>query len=58
MDVSNLFIFKLIKGIAANGESDSDVWVETRNFITIMIRETLDRYFEKYKDSKSFEDEK
>ena len=58
MDVSNLFIFKLIKGIAANGELDSDVWVETRNFITVMIRETLDRYFEKYKDSKSFEDEK
>jgi hypothetical protein len=58
MDVSNLFIFKLIKDIAANGELDSDVWVETRNFITVMIRETLDRYFEKYKDSKSFEDEK
>ena len=56
MDVSNLFIFKLIKGIAANGELDSDVWVETRNFITVIIRETLDRYFEKYKDSKSFED--
>lgn len=47
---------KLLKGIANTGDVDQDLWTEIRNYITVAIRETLDRYNEKYKDSKTFED--
>lgn len=47
---------KLLKGIASTGDVDQDLWTEIRNYITVAIRETLDRYNEKYKDSKTFED--
>lgn len=50
------FIKKLLKGIASTGDVDHDLWTEIRNYITVVIRETLDRFNDKYKDSKTFED--
>ena len=50
------FIEKLLKGIANTGDVDHDLWTEIRNYITVVIRETLDRFNDKYKDSKTFED--
>lgn len=35
---------KLLKSIANTGEVDNDLWTEIRNYITVVIRETLDRY--------------
>lgn len=34
------------------------MWTEIRNYITVVVRETLDRFNDKYRDSKTFEDEK
>lgn len=40
-----------------NGESAQYDWVPLRNFLIDCVRETLERFQGKYKDSNSFEDE-
>lgn len=44
--------------MAKSGEIQADLWVEYRNFLTVVIKETLDRFQQQYKDSNTFEEEK
>lgn len=50
--------FQLALHVAKTGEIQGDIWVEYRNFLAILIKETLDKFQLQYKDSNTFEEEK
>lgn len=49
---------QLAQHVAKTGDIQPDLWVEYRNFLAILIKETLDRFQQQYKDSSTFEEEK
>jgi hypothetical protein len=43
--------------LAANGECSQYDWEPLRNFLIDLVRETLEKFQVKYKDSNTFEEE-
>ena len=44
----------ILREISANGQVNGD-WLDVRNFFIISIKDVLDGFNQKYKDSKTFE---